>query len=1256
MSGAPGGPNPNSRAPPKAAAAAAAVATAAAPDGVTALFHRSHPTTAGLLQLRAVVTRPAQARARQLLVCDRSGSMAGGPWRQMQGALTHIRGTLAPTDRNTVPVVLYDGTAARVTLDGALSARCGGLTNFEAAFTATTDALAQMMAQQAAHPHPRPRPAARAPAVAAAAVAALTAVVIFMTDGKHTVAADGTFTTSADTTPMVARFKAALAALAARGLTTTVHVLGFGRDHDLDFLEAVRHCGTVPGVFRYAEGGDLEDKLAGLFDVVDGDSGAGEATVVVAGVERTVPTEVVRVEPVEGCPELERATLEAQVWLPAAADGGAAGDAAEGKEGAPEEPATATTAPELAGQALLFRVEGHVFTMAGERVRPMPIPVFHVQRLALRVAKLNARMGGAAAGAVAKGAAAEAEMAACANELTKLQKQLGHVKLFGAGMSKAQRAGVGAARADLQEQLDAHHALVAERARAAASDGGGGAAGGKQNVSVLGRMADLRFAAKFTKSRRARAMATRAARNGGHAGALTTKLAGLAAELKPADFAGTDLDLFHCDLSVMNVEEIMHDDPSDVLGFGLNVSRPEHAVDAPTLVVVHEVGSTLCARSAVEDAVRFSISIRGHRDTHGGFGAAVRADGADVADGAGGAGAGGDKLAHRPGGAHTKAFSGRANEPINAFLPLFVNEAHWARVSAVLEPMLGMFFTLDPLGYDAPQLLGLYMVLGNMIAQSNGTQRARFLIREFATVCARVLPPARAYLGHDLVAHFVAHPAGRSKGAVQNLIVVVGWAAALVREEEEAAEAAAAGLQARASALDDVQRPPAGPVADLLQALRVPLIAEAYRRELNRLLHGTPPNLVEAQVEALLYGPAGSGRASGTSTAADAAAAATAGTANAGKENCPPPGSKRARKKESAADALCAAWAQHTLGRKKGAVAKPSLLAEDREDDDAVRAQYAARKTRAVCPDAVVAEGVAKLLDNIARRNERAVAGEHAVQTAMRAPATSPGADGSAVAGATVATEHTWVLPMGFFQTAVERLPGLRWSLTPAEARCALVQGLRLHSNAKVNQAVGATPCEYHEVHTPEGRAAVLNLAHGHFAGQDEGRVNAQMEAARVTLCARRVATAPTLWSFAGRLLLRCPTRGGDVFTSLVEQLQQASSDAVGGEAGAPGLVGLDPVLTHAKVEMLFTGVVKDPGDGEEGKEFAVLAQGNAWLADALVMRKFREAMGTEHFDALMVRLRGRVCAHVYRVSDIPNRHGHHTSNPYKGHIQRFMF
>ncbi|CAD7960857.1 unnamed protein product [Amoebophrya sp. A25] len=97
---------------------------------------------------------------------------------------------------------------------------------------------------------------------------------------------------------------------------------------------------------------------------------------------------------------------------------------------------------------------------------------------------------------------------------------------------------------------------------------------------------------------------------------------------------------------------------------------------------------------------------------------------------------------------------------MNACLPLYLNEAHFRRVLLQIKPVLGYFFTLDPLGYSGEQLVALYGILGEMLVmraessskshdtsggQSSSTRWfggdfADWLICDFAKLCGGLIP------------------------------------------------------------------------------------------------------------------------------------------------------------------------------------------------------------------------------------------------------------------------------------------------------------------------------------------------------------------------------------------------------------------------------------------------------------------------------------------------------------------------------------
>jgi hypothetical protein len=132
-------------------------------------------------------------------------------------------------------------------------------------------------------------------------------------------------------------------------------------------------------------------------------------------------------------------------------------------------------------------------------------------------------------------------------------------------------------RAEVQERLDSLHQLVeqASRATSAAHD------------EIVSRMSSLRFSGQL-KARRQRALARRVTSNATMA-SLGTKL-DEAAQFVDYTAITADMDVFYsCIMSCGTLTELMQDDASNVLGFGLSIRRPEAVVDAPTLIHVDQV-------------------------------------------------------------------------------------------------------------------------------------------------------------------------------------------------------------------------------------------------------------------------------------------------------------------------------------------------------------------------------------------------------------------------------------------------------------------------------------------------------------------------------------------------------------------------------------------------------------------------------------------------------------------------------------------
>eukprot|EP00897_Mesotaenium_endlicherianum_P004924 jgi/Mesen1/445/ME000101S10672 len=465
--------------------------------------------------------------------------------------------------------------------------------------------------------------------------------------------------------------------------------------------------------------------------------------------------------------------------------------------------------------------------------------------------------------------------------LAALQERLSAVNPFNLPSSLRQEAAE--VRAAIQAQLDALH-----RAHADSSRSSGAAA----------MLADLRYAAVFSKARRQRAMDIRAAKN---ARALEDVAARLASYTVPMGaFDGVDLELFTCDVSQMSARELVEqaeeEGGRDVLGLGFSVAqRSEHVVDAPSDLQIADFSMTFCSWATFEQALNADLVVE---RVHGGFelaSASARNNNNNYDRSTATA-------AHRPAG---EALKGRAREPINAWLPLFVCDAHFELVKLQLRPILGYLFTLDPLGYKDDQVAALYTILGHMharfhvplgrrqLADANGKgkqelDRKQVILQDFTRLCNRLLPDVIARLGHNLRERFVAHSGeGRTKAAVSNLMTVVGWAAA----EGD---------------------------ADVIESIKQPLFEEAVRRQLANHFHGAPKAAVWDIIRRLLYGGGATGGArrltgGGGSTEAGLQAAGSADGAYV----------KRSRAVEKA----FADFAQHAVGLVKRARPCPEFEA-----------------------------------------------------------------------------------------------------------------------------------------------------------------------------------------------------------------------------------------------------------------------------------------------------------------------------------------
>jgi ankyrin repeat protein len=187
-----------------------------------------------------------------IAVVDRSGSMAGNPWRQVETALLHIMGLTRSNPMVKTIIVAYDSSSEIINTSGTpdevnnkiRSMFTGGGTNFRAAFDKVKEVLGKYTFTEEQ--------------CGENSVSNVT--IAFLTDGQSGEKADA----------LIKVFNDTLKDCWSKG-PLSVHSIGFGGGCDKDLLEGLRKTGSVEGTFRFAEPSDDADtlchKLTSLFDV-----------------------------------------------------------------------------------------------------------------------------------------------------------------------------------------------------------------------------------------------------------------------------------------------------------------------------------------------------------------------------------------------------------------------------------------------------------------------------------------------------------------------------------------------------------------------------------------------------------------------------------------------------------------------------------------------------------------------------------------------------------------------------------------------------------------------------------------------------------------------------------------------------------------------------------------------------------------------------------------------------------------------------
>eukprot|EP00698_Gefionella_okellyi_P000534 TRINITY_DN10479_c0_g1_i2.p1 TRINITY_DN10479_c0_g1~~TRINITY_DN10479_c0_g1_i2.p1 ORF type:complete len:908 (+),score=210.31 TRINITY_DN10479_c0_g1_i2:97-2820(+) len=283
---------------------------------------------------------------------------------------------------------------------------------------------------------------------------------------------------------------------------------------------------------------------------------------------------------------------------------------------------------------------------------------------------------------------------------------------------------------------------------------------------ALAMFRQLQFQATFTKARRQRTMHQRAMSAEGVAERVMLELETVhKAAQHSCDASCTD-GQFQCDVSQYTAHDLLVETHDDLLGFGITVSRSEvSSVDAPALMVVCSLSSTMISLQTFLDAARHSASSRGLEATLGSIGSGATLSNAG------------------------QVMVGRGREVINAWVPMYVNEQHAERAAIMLPLICGHLWTLETRGYDRRQVLALFSLAGQMhqMAVAAGTERARMLAGQFSLLCGHLKLDKPVYglsqgdllEVEDFLGNFVESTEAREKARVSTLHLVTGHCAAV---------------------------------------------------------------------------------------------------------------------------------------------------------------------------------------------------------------------------------------------------------------------------------------------------------------------------------------------------------------------------------------------------------------------------------------------------------------------------------------------
>ena len=350
--------------------------------------------------------------------------------------------------------------------------------------------------------------------------------------------------------------------------------------------------------------------------------------------------------------------------------------------------------------------------------------------------------------------------------INKYERKLNNSATFLISVGKSKRAALAGKTIGIRDIFTKLHALLAQATK------------GDMSTSQLAKMAEVAHGQQFSKARHGRTMDSRTSKNAGEIEKEQNTLRFMNIDSDSVTSAVYDVHqseeaekLLHewfCVLTQDNWMNLLVEE-KDCVGFGIALRRPEFVLDDPTQLRILDISLTCVSKSAFEHILTHKL-IQAAKDASdpiqaklaylGGF----NVEGKDLG----------------------VVVRGAANEPINAWLPLYIHEQHWKVAFAQFKSSTGYLVTLNPLGYAYNQIDVYFMILATMIVRMKvASNRQVEVTIQYLRTCAAIMRDCNGYMERmkSVVRDFLNKTESRLKDVTPNLLVVMGFLAVLPLKE-----------------------------------------------------------------------------------------------------------------------------------------------------------------------------------------------------------------------------------------------------------------------------------------------------------------------------------------------------------------------------------------------------------------------------------------------------------------------------------------